>query len=86
MDDFTEPIAIVIFIFTCMGCFLHGPTGWPLVHIRARTYLCQQACRVLVQGASHGECSIGNLFMQSKRNYFSSVTFILCNFLYFILI
>jgi hypothetical protein len=25
-------------------------------------YVCQRACRVLAQGASHGECSVGNFF------------------------
>jgi hypothetical protein len=66
-DDFTEPIATVIFIATCTGWVLHGPIGWPLVHIRARTDVSQWARRVLAHGASCGQCSVGNLFMQSKR-------------------
>jgi hypothetical protein len=82
VDDFTEPIATMIFITTCTGCFLHGPVGWPLVHIRARMYVGQWACRVLAQGASRGECSVGNLFYIKEEELISNVTLVLCNFLY----
>jgi hypothetical protein len=68
MDDFAEAAATVNFIATCTGCFLHGPAWWSLVHICERMFVCQWARRVLAQGASRGECSVGNLFMQSKRN------------------
>jgi hypothetical protein len=121
VNDFTEPIATMIFIAikghnsdgTVLKFSLTSPTRThahqllntrqskafedlkqSMFHIvllagarrvavgtHTRTYVCQWAHYMLAQGASHGECSVGNLFYANQKELISNVTMVLHNFL-----